>query len=81
MANKVDFPTFCHEPIILRGNNMGQSAHGSQYKIQPLFCGDWLKNRFERCYFTKTTTNGSKIEASRSCIFAAIILRGTCHTF
>ena len=24
MANKVDFPTFCHELIILRGYNMGQ---------------------------------------------------------
>ena len=24
MANKVDFPTFCHKPIILRGDHMGQ---------------------------------------------------------
>ena len=24
MANKVDFPTFCHELIILRGKNKGQ---------------------------------------------------------
>ena len=60
---------------------MVKSAHGSQYKIQPLFCGDWLKNRLKRYSFTKTTTNGPKIEKSRSCIFAAIILRGICHTF
>ena len=24
MADKVDFPMFCHEVIILRGNNLGQ---------------------------------------------------------
>ena len=58
-----------------------KSAHGSQYKIQPLFGGDWLKNRLKRCYFTKTTTNGPKIEESRSCIFSAVILRGICTTF
>ena len=57
-----------------------KSAHGSQYKIQPLFGGDWLKNRLKQCYFTKTTTNGPKILTSRSCIFGAIILRGICHT-
>ena len=56
-------------------------AQGSQYKFQPLFGGDWLKNRLKRCYFTKTTISGGKIEKSRSCILAAIILRGINDTF
>ena len=68
LANKVDIPPFWHELIILRG-------------IQPLFGGNWLKNCLKRCYFTKTTTSGSKTVKSRSCIFAAIILRGICTTF
>ena len=60
---------------------MGNSAQGSPYKIQPLFGGDWLKNRLKRCYFTKTTTSSGKIEKSRGCTFAAIILRSICDTF
>ena len=58
-----------------------KSAQGSQYKIQPLFGGDWLKNRLKRCYVTKTTISGGRIELARSCIFAAIILRGICGKF
>ena len=58
-----------------------KSAQGSQYKIQPLFGKDWLKKRLKRCYFTKTTISGRKIERSCGCIFAAIILRGICDTF
>ena len=60
---------------------MVKSAHGCQYKIQPLFGGDWLKNRLKQCYFTKTTISGRKIDKSRSCILAAIILRGICDKF
>ena len=58
-----------------------KSAQGSQYKTQTLFGRDWLKNRLKRCYFTRLTMSGGKIEESRSCIFAAIILRGICHKF
>ena len=57
------------------------SAQGSQYKTQPPFGRDWLKNRLKRCYFTEFTISGGKIEKLRSCIFAAIILRGICEKF
>ena len=53
-----------------------ESAQGSQYNIEPLFGGHWLKNRLKRCYFTKTTISGGKIEESRLLFFAAMILRG-----
>ena len=72
LANKVDFPTFWQKLIILGVTTWVKSAHGSRYKIQPLFGGDWLKNRLKRCFFTKTTTSGPKP--------AAIILRGICTT-
>ena len=39
-----------------------KSAQGSQYKVQPPFGGDWLKNRLKRCYFTKTTISGGRNE-------------------
>ena len=45
---------------------MVKSAHGSQYNIQPLFGGDWLKNWLKRCHFTKRTTSGPKIEKQRT---------------
>ena len=81
MANKVDFPMFCHEWIILRGNYMGQFRTWQPVQNSAPIWRRLVEKPLKTVLFHQNNYQWPKIENSLFLFFAAIILRGICHTF